>query len=141
MPEFVLDASMTMAWCFADEATPYTTAVRRSLADATALAPSIWPLEVANVLLIAERRGRLTDVETQELVAFLHTLPVEVVSVPLEHVFQDILALARAHNLTSYDAAYLALALRENLPLASLDNRLCTAAGNVGVPLVDHARP
>ena len=90
MPEFVLDASMTMAWCFADEATPYTTAVRRSLADATALAPSIWPLEVANVMLIAERRGRITEVQTQELIAFLHTLPVEVV-VPqckLSYVFR-----------------------------------------------------
>ena len=67
-------------------------------------------------------------------------LPVEVVTQTSEHVFDEITLLAIDQQLTVYDAQYLDLAMRENLPLASLDNRLCTAAGNVGVPLVDHAR-
>ena len=71
----------------------------------------------------------------------LLTLPISVVDPSSEHTFLTVLDLARDEQLTLYDAQYLDLALRENLPLASLDNRLCTAAGNVGVPLVDHARP
>ena len=71
----------------------------------------------------------------------LLTLPISVIDPSSEHTFLAVLDLARDEQLIVYDAQYLDLALRENLPLASLDNRLCTAAGNVGVPLVDHARP
>ena len=71
----------------------------------------------------------------------LLTLPISVVDPSSKRTFLAVLDLARDEQLTVYDAQYLDLAMRENLPLASLDNRLCTAAGNVGVPLVDHARP
>ena len=137
MPEFVLDASMALAWCFADEATDYSNAVHASLADNTALAPSIWPLEVANVLVLAERRGRLTEAQREHWLDFARDLPVEIITPISTRIFVAIARLATDQQLTIYDAAYLDLALREGLPLASLDNRLRAAADNVGVALVE----
>lgn len=136
MPEFVLDASMALSWCFADEATDYSNEVQASLADNTALVPTIWPLEVANVLVLAERRGRITEAEREHWLDYARSLPVEVITPTLEHILDVNARLAVDQRLTVYDAAYLDLALREGLPLASLDDRLRTAAGNVGVPLV-----
>ena len=136
MPDFVLDASMALSWCFADEATDYSNEVQASLVDNTALVPTIWPLEVANVLVLAERRGRITEAERQHWLDYARSLPVEVITPTLEHILDVIAGLAVDQRLTVYDAAYLDLALREGLPLASLDDRLRTAAGNVGVSLV-----
>ncbi len=142
MPEFVLDASMTLAWCFEDESTPFTDSVHDQLRSGSeCLVPAIWPSEVANGVRMAERRGRITTTRASDFLSMLLTLPISVIDPSSERTFLAVLDLARDEQLTVYDAQYLDLAMRENLPLASLDNRLCTAAGNVGVPLVDHARP
>ena len=141
MPEttdgFVLDCSITMAWCFGDEATPYTDAVRDALADRRAFVPVLWPLEVANVLLIGERRKRLDQARSLRFVGLLNALPIVIDGETNSRAFAEISHLARSYQLSAYDAAYLELASRLGLPLASLDNKLKAAAVAVGVPLYD----
>jgi len=131
----VIDCSLTMAWYFKDEATPYTTAVRAALATERAIVPSLWSLEVANVLLMGERRKRSTQAKAAKWLQFLSLLPIAIDPETSFRAFDPILGLARANALTAYDAAYLDLALRKGLPLATLDNDLKKAAGAVGVAL------
>jgi predicted nucleic acid-binding protein len=131
--EFVLDGSVALAWCFPDEKAPYPQAVLESLATAQAFVPSLWPLEVANALLVGERRKRSTQADTVAWLAFLAALPIAVEDETAAHAWADVLTLARSHNLSVYDAAYLELALRRGLPLATLDDQLTAAAGAVGV--------
>ncbi len=133
---FVLDCSITMAWCFADEADEYADAVLDLLLGAEALVPAVWPLEVANVLLVAERRERINEAQLARLVELLRSLPVVVDSGTLDRVMGAVLPLAREHKLSAYDASYLELAMREGIPLASRDDRLIEAAYRCGVPLV-----
>ena len=138
MPEFVLDASMTLAWCFEDESTPFTDSVH----DAIRLSmPGPGNLAFRGCQRRAHGRTPSTTTRASDFLSMLLTLPISVVDPSSKRTFLAVLDLARDEQLTVYDAQYLDLAMRENLPLASLDNRLCTAAGNVGVPLVDHARP
>lgn len=133
---FVLDASVTLAWCFENEATPYTEAVLERLGDTEALVPAIWPLEVANVLLVGERRKRLTEADTAHFVELLATLPITVEEEGLTEALGPVLALAREQGLSANDASYLELAARRGLSLATQDRRLSLAATRVGVPLV-----
>jgi predicted nucleic acid-binding protein len=121
-----------MAWCFEDEATPYSESVLEALADGEALVPPIWPLEVANVLLVGERKRRLAPAQSLRFIELLQSLPItlDTDARPLS----EILGLAREHRLSSYDASYLDLAVRAGLPLASLDKDLLTAADQYGVP-------
>ena len=132
---FVLDCSVTMAWCFNDEATPYTEGVQEKLAELRAVVPTIWPLEVVNATLVGERRQRLDEARSTRFLAFLTALPIVVDEQTSQRAFSDIAHLARAHHLSSYDAAYLELAIRRGLPLACLDGKLKAAAQAVGVPL------
>jgi predicted nucleic acid-binding protein len=132
-----LDASVTLAWCFKDEVTPYTTAVLRMLADTEATEPTIWPLEIANVLALSERRHRLTPADTALFIEMLQGLPVRFDPNPPGLHMWPILALCRRHGLTAYDASYLELAGRARLPLATLDARLRAAAREAGVRLVE----
>ena len=134
---FVLDNSVTMAWCFPGEATDYTESLFDSLRRTGALVPSVWVWEAANVLLVAERRGRLTLAQITSFIATLRGLPITVDPGGLEVASGPAMALARAHRLTAYDAAYLELAVREGLPLATLDNRLRAAATQAGVAMVE----
>ena len=131
----VIDCSLTMAWYFKDEATPYTNAVRASLATERAVVPSLWPLEVANVLLMAERRKRSNPTRAAKWLRYLSALPIAVDGETASRAFQPILGLARSHGLTAYDAAYLDLAHRRGIPLASLDGDLKKAARAIGVAL------
>ena len=133
---FVLDCSIAMAWCFEDEATEFTDSLLESLAQATAKVPSIWFLEVANVLAISERRGRTNQAKITKFLQLLRSLPIIVDVKTEEKAFTDVLTLARTHQLTSYDAAYLELALREGLPLATLDEGLKRVALNIGVTIL-----
>lgn len=133
---FVLDASVSMAWAFHDEAVPYTNRVLALLADDSAWVPSVWPLEVTNAILNGERRGRVQPADTVRFTALLQTLPIRVADTSIEHTMDRILALARARNLSAYDASYLELAMRAGLPLATQDERMRVAANEVGVPLV-----
>jgi predicted nucleic acid-binding protein len=133
--ELVIDTSVTIAWCIKDEADPYADSVARGLAQMRAFVPSIWPLEVSNALLMAERRKRSTESETAQWTRFLSALPLTIDSPPLSHVFAAILSLGRTHGLTAYDAAYLELAMRRGLPMATLDRDLKSAASKLGVEL------
>ena len=132
---FVLDCSVTMAWLFKDEADSYSESVLSSLRSQGALVPAIWALEVANVLLTAERRQRVSEAQRVQFTALLVSLPISVVNRTAEQILGATLALAHEHKLTSYDASYLDLALREGLPLATRDQKLRLAARHCGVPL------
>ena len=131
---FVVDASVTLAWCFEDEATPQTEAILDRLSDDAAVVPSLWELEVSNVLLAGERRGRLTESQSARFVALLAQLPILVYTASVD--MGAVLAAGRHNALTAYDAAYLVLAEREGVPLATLDARLRAAAHAVGVAVI-----
>lgn len=131
---FVLDASVTLGWCFGDEENAYAHRVLRRLADDSALVPEIWLLEVANGLLFAERRGRISAADVAQVHGALAALPIEFDDLTLERALAAVLHLARAHRLSAYDAAYLELAMRQGLPLATQDGALRAAAENVQVP-------
>ena len=131
---FVVDASVTLAWCFEDEATHETEAILDLLSDDTAVVPSLWELEVSNVLLLGERRHRLTESQTARFVALLGQLPILVDSASAD--MEAVLAVGRHHALSTYDAAYLVLAEREGVPLATLNTQLRRAAQAVGIRLI-----
>ena len=133
MAEFILDCSLTMAWCFVSEQTPQTQALLARLSTDEARVPALWPLEVANVLLVSERRGKITQAQAAQFVAALRSLPIVVETDTAGRVWDQVLPLAREHRLSSYDAAYLELALRTGLPLATLDADLKKAASALGV--------
>lgn len=134
---FVLDNSVMMAWFFEDEDAPYADRILGLLDGDAAVVPAIWPFEVANATLTAERRGRLLAADTLRLVELASGLPITVESMPLYHALGAVLDVGRSQRLTSYDAAYLELAMRRGLPLATLDERLATAAKEAGVGLVE----
>jgi predicted nucleic acid-binding protein len=133
---FVLDASIALAWCFADEATPAADALLDRLADEEAAAPALWRLEVANALTMAERRGQLSVAGLTRSVSLLQRLAVAIDPEGPDRAFRELLDLARSEGLTVYDAAYLELALRLGLPLASKDARLRKAAAGLGLALL-----
>jgi predicted nucleic acid-binding protein len=132
---FVLDGSVTMVWGFEDEADDYADAILDRMPNLQAYVPSLWSLEVANVLLVGERRRRTTPADTSRFLAILGTFPITVDEETVTQAWADTLHLARAHDLSAYDAAYLELAIRRGLPLATLDAKLKAAANAVGVPL------
>lgn len=133
---FVLDASMTLAWHFEDEASAEVRALaHRAFADGVAV-PQHWLLEVISALLRGERRNRADPAKSQEFVAFLQDLDVEVDDLDRDRAVSVLLPLARDQRLSLYDAAYLELANRRGLPLATLDASLVRAASATGVELI-----
>ena len=133
MSELVLDCSVTAAWLFEDEVSPYAEAVLDGLAtDLKALAPFIWPLEVINVLLVGERRGRINEAQSTAFWETLRLMPIAVDDRAPMMASDAIMALGRAHDLSAYDAAYLELAIRTVAPIATLDDRLARAANASG---------
>ena len=134
---FVLDASVALAWSFRDEQNAYAHRMLRRLEDDPAVVPVVWLLEVANGLLVAERRGRLTAADVAQVYGTLADLPIEWSDLTLDQALGPVLDLARAHGLSAYDAAYLELAMREGLQLATQDEALRAATQRVGVPLAD----
>ena len=133
---FVVDASVALAWCFADETSTYADRVLEQLAQDEAVAPAIWPLEVANGLRTAERRGRLDPSELPRVRELLGGLPVRVEVIELGAALGEVLEVARSLALTAYDAAYVALAARRGLALATVDDALRQACERAGVSLV-----
>ena len=125
---FVIDNSVVMIWCFKDETNKYADAILDSLELSTAYVPSIWPLEVGNVLLVAERRKRLSEADSTRFITLLAELPIVIEQETPERMMKDILALAREHQISTYDASYLDLAMRKGLPIATLDKGLKKAA-------------
>lgn len=137
IPEnFVLDASVALAWCFEDEQSARTDQVLQALEQGKAIVPAIWLLEVGNALLGAERRGLLTPAETAHFLELLRNLPINVEDTPATRPWSEILSLARLHRLSTYDATYLDLAMRLGLPLATLDAALRQAAQDSGVTVL-----
>lgn len=132
--KFVLDCSLTVAWFFEDETCQYAQLVEDSLPDAAAIVPSLWPLEVANALLMGERRKRATEAKVTAFLDLLAALPISVDDATAARAWQSSLHLARSHRLSVYDAAYLELSIRQRLPLATLDDHLAAAATAAGVP-------
>jgi predicted nucleic acid-binding protein len=130
---FVLDASVALAWCFEDEGGAYAIDVLNTLQTAAAVATSLWPLEVTNGLVTAQRRGRIDAGAAARYAQLLLSLPIVVDPVARRRAFDVVLPLARKHALTSYDAAYLELAMRLGVPLATLDAPLRQAAEAEGI--------
>lgn len=131
--EFVLDGSLALAWYFKDEADPYADAVAAQFPAAHAAVPVIWPLEIANALLMGERRQRSSEAQASRWLAYLVSLPIAVDEDTNSRAWSEVLSLARGHRLSAYDAAYLELALRRGLPIATLDDKLKSAASTTGV--------
>ncbi|MGD8387222.1 MAG: type II toxin-antitoxin system VapC family toxin [Desulfobacteraceae bacterium] len=136
--DFVVDNSVVMAWCFLDENNALADTALDTLTHASAFVPSIWPLEVVNVLLVAERRKRIRVAESVRFLELLGQLPIRVEMEPAEQRMGELLQLARDHTLSSYDASYLDLAMRRGLPLATVDHELVRAAQDRHVPLFSH---
>lgn len=132
---FVLDGSVTLAWLFHDEQDPYADSIVALLPVVEMLVPRLWHLEIANVLVVSERRGRCTQADSTQWLGYLAGLPIIVDTETERRAWSASLALARKHSLSAYDAAYLELAVRENVPIATLDQPLAAAARAIGVPL------
>lgn len=136
MSRLVLDCSVSGAWLFEDETSAYAEAVLDKLASGNqALAPTIWALEVSNMLLVGELRGRVTETQSTAFWETLKALPILVDDRAPMTSLAGIIALGREHRLSSYDAAYLELAVRNAVPLATLDNKLADAAKASGAGL------
>ena len=133
---FVLDASVSAAWLLNDEHSPYADRIlKRLAADAEAVVPPIWRYEMSNILWVGVRRQRLTAAHAEQLTQFLAALPIAVDPASLDAVPGSVANVAASYELSVYDAAYLELALRRGLPVATLDQRLLAAAKQAGVPL------
>ena len=133
---FVLDSSAALAWVLPDEGSTYADELLERLIAEGAVVPPIWPLEIGNVLLVALRRGRLRQEEFEVAVERLARLPIEVDIEATDHALAGVLLLAAQFGLTTYDAAYLDLAHRRNLALATLDKRLRTACADAKIEVL-----
>ncbi len=137
---FVMDNSVVMSWCFEDEGSSYAEAVLESLEAGRAFVPAIWPLEVGNVLLVAERKKRLRHSSAVRFLDLLSGLPISVEQETPDRMLKEILSLAREHELSTYDASYLDLAMRLDLPISTLDTSLVKSAKKCEVPIYEPAR-
>jgi predicted nucleic acid-binding protein len=133
--EFVLDCSVAISWCLVDENDNYANEVLKLMSNAKAFVPGIWSLEIANTLLVAERRNRLKKNQSDLAIILLQSLNISVDNLTAKQALNRTLKLGRIYNLASYDAAYLELAIRLGLPLATLDIKLSQAAQSSGVIL------
>jgi predicted nucleic acid-binding protein len=129
----VIDASVAVAWCFEDEASPAMDAIADQIREDGGMVPALWLLEVANVLLQAEKRGRITMADVTLRLDLIKALPVQIDPETTERVWRDTIALARNYGLTVYDAVYLELAIRLGIPLATKDKALGVACQRAGV--------
>ncbi len=132
----VVDASIALTWCFEDEVTEATEAIGTRVDSEGAVVPDLWRLEVANALMLAERRGRLKRSNMEQRLELLAALPIAIDANTASRTWTDTLLLARAERLTLYDAAYLELAIRRDIELATLDRDLRRAARKMGVAVV-----
>lgn len=134
MAAFIVDASVTLAWCFEDEGTAWTDSLLDRLRGGDRITvPAHWPTEGSNGLLMGVRRHRIQSNRPEQFWDELAILPIDVESPLIPAQAKAVLALATHHGLTVYDAAYLELAKRRSLSLASLDTALLAAAGSAGV--------
>jgi len=138
---FVVDNSVVMSWCFEDEGNGYAEEVLESLETGKAFVPAVWPLEAGNALLVAERKRRLSEASVVRFLALLGGLPITVEQETPDRMLKEVVSLAREHGLSTYDASYLDLAMRLDLPLCTRDASLVKAAKKCKVPVFDPVRP
>ncbi len=136
MTAFVLDCSVAMSWAFEDEKSPQTDRLLDRARDHGAVVPSLWFLEVANAFVQAELRGRTSRSVTVQTIKRLQLLPIEVDDGTASRAFHEVIDIARSEGLTTYDAAYLELAIRRAVPLATKDRELAKASRRRGVSLL-----
>ena len=138
MTEFVLDHSVAMRWLIESKKKAdqnYAEAVLKTMVDTDSIVPDLWHLEAANVLLGLEKHGDATTGEIERFISQLENLPIRIDPLTADQSLKRTLVLAKAYKLSSYDAAYLELAIRESVPLATLDKALLRAARNAGVDI------
>jgi predicted nucleic acid-binding protein len=127
-----VDASVALAWCFPDEASDYADSVLLAVENQTVVVPAIWAVEITNALLVGERRKRIRQPEVRRFVDLMNGLSVVEDRQPFADTVSNVLPLAREYDLSAYDAAYLDVAVRHEIPLATLDvalQKACAAAG------------
>lgn len=132
---FVLDCSIVFSWYFADESNSYADNVARSLKKRHAVVPGVWSLEVANTLVVGERKKRSTHAQASTFLLRLSHLPITIDDQTSQQAWRTTMDLARKCVLSSYDASYLELAVRKSIPIATLDQSLTAAADSLGVKL------
>jgi predicted nucleic acid-binding protein len=139
LSQYVLDNTVTMAWCFTDEVTPLSESLLDRLSNLTdsASVPALWLYEVVNVTQVAVRKGRIDERKAQAFLNTIAGLPIGIESPTRAQIFGTVRGLAAQYKLTAYDAAYLELAIRERLPIATFDIALADAARAAGVGLVE----
>jgi predicted nucleic acid-binding protein len=134
---FVVDASVALSWIFADEFSPFAEDVLEAAKESDILVPVVWPLEIANALLVAVRRARLPEADAPRLLGIIDRLQIELdQGLELEPIARTTLSVGFAYGLSAYDASYLELAIRRGLPLATQDARLARAAAAAGIDLL-----
>lgn len=136
MSAVVIDTSIALSWCFEDEASPETDELFERVRDEGAVVPGLWHLELGNVLLQAERRGRITPKDVGVRLDLIAELPIVTDQETTARAWREILTMARADRLTTYDATYLELAVRRGLPLLTKDGELVRAAKRIGVQVL-----
>jgi len=136
--DFVLDNSVAMRWLLSSAKAPdqkYAKNVLMTLSDVDAIVPNLWHLEVSNVLLGAEKRSDIKQGDSEGFIIQLENLPIHVDPLTAHQSFSRVISIARSYKLTSYDASYLELAIRDGLPLATLDSDLRKAAKKANVDI------
>lgn len=133
MKGIVIDASVALAWCFSDEASDYADSVLLSVENHTVIVPAIWAVEITNALLVGERRKRIRRPEVQRFVELLKGLNIVEDAQSVVDAVSNIFPLAQDYRLSAYDAAYLDVAVRRDIPLATLDGDLQKAALAAGI--------
>lgn len=135
--EWVLDCSLAPAWALPDETSARAEKFLAHLSPQSVLwVPALWWYEISNALTMAQRRHRLVESKSRRIIDLYSTLPIETDAELNLHVVQRLQALTREYSLSAYDAAYLELAERKNVGLATLDRRLITAARKAGVKIL-----
>jgi predicted nucleic acid-binding protein len=129
----VIDASVALAWCFPDEASDYADSVLLAVESQTVIVPAIWAAEITNALLVGERRKRIRRPEVQRFVELLKGLNIVEDAQSVADAVRNIFPLAQNYSLSAYDGAYLDVAVRRDIPLATLDGDLKKAALAAGI--------
>ena len=132
----VLDVSIALTWCFEDEMTPASMDLLTAISSLDLVVPALWHSELANVLVAGERRQRINEPAIDAFLGLLRDLLIETDQPRPGFEIGSVMAVARRHGLTAYDAAYLELALRRGIPLATYDAALRRAATEAGVALL-----
>lgn len=133
MKDLVIDNSVFMSWAFTDEKNKKSRDLLKRVEKITVYVPSLWVYELTNVLFVAEKKGRIKKVDTISFLNFIKFLPINIENSSYDIVTKDALAISREHNITIYDASYIELAIRKNLPIASFDKELVNISKKIGI--------